>query len=93
MEYVWEWHAGLETVRGDLQELIDARVAVGLTPPGRAVLMGGIRAAVGFGADLRTPEVKRRYNIALDIANAHLPPGVAGIETWEHTDNGPCRLV
>ena len=93
LEYVWEWHAGLEAVRGDLQELIDARVAVGLTPPGRAVLMGGIRAAVGFGADLRTPEVKRRYDIALDIANAHLPPGVAGIETWEHTDNGPRRLV
>ena len=93
LEYVWEWHAGLEAVRADLQELIDARVAVGLTPPGRAVLMGGIRAAVGFGADLRTPEVKRRYDIALDIANAHLPPGVVGIETWAFAENVPRRLV
>ncbi len=93
LEYVWEWHAGLEAVRADLQELIDARVAVGLTPPGRAVLMGGIRAAVGFGGDLRTPEVKRRYDLVLDVANAHLPPGVAGIETWAYAENVPQRLV
>ena len=93
LEYVWEWHAGLEAVRADLQELIDARVAVGLTPASSARLIGGIRAAVGFGADWRTAEVKRRYSVVLDIANAHLPPGVAAIETWEHGEDGPRRLV
>ena len=93
LEYVWEWHAGLKAVRADLQKLIDARVAVGLTPPTSVRLMGCIRAAVGFGADLRTPEVKRRYEVVLDVANAHLPPGVAGIETWAFADNGPRRLV
>ena len=48
-----------------------------------------MRAAVGFGPDCRGAEVKRRYNMMLDIANQYFPPGMAAIETWEHTDNGP----
>ena len=93
LQYIWEWHGALEEVRADLQAIIDARVAVGLTPQGVAPLTGGIRAAVGFGPDCRTPEVKRRYNKVLKVANCHLPPGVAAIETWEHTIHGPRQVA
>ncbi len=93
LQYVWEWHGALEVVEADLQKLIDARVAVGLTPPGVTRLTGGIRAAVGFGPECRTPEVKRRFDMVLDIANQYLPNGVAAIETWEHTDNGPRHVI
>ena len=92
LQYVWEWHSALEAVRAGLQALIDARVAVGLTP---AVprLTGGIRAAVGFGRDTRSERVKRRYGVVLNIVNQHLPPGVDPIETWEYADNGPRRVA
>ena len=90
LRYVWEWRNAIKAVKADLQKLIEARVAIGLTPPEVAPLIkGGIRAAVGFGPDHRTTEVKRRYDMVLDIANQHLPPGVSAIETWEYTDNGP----
>ena len=92
LQYVWEWRDAIKAMKADLQTLIDARVAIGLTPPEVAPLKGGIRAAVGFGPDHRTTEVKRRYDMVLDIANQHLPPGVSAIETWEYTDNGPCEV-
>ena len=92
LQYVWQWHGALEVVRADLQRLIDARVAVGLMRASSARFTGGVRAAVGFGADRRTSEVRRRYNVALDVANAHLPPGVVDIETWKHSENGPERI-
>ena len=82
LHYVWEWHDALECVRGRLQELIDARVALGLTPGPVPRITGGIRAAVCFGEDLRTKEVRRRYELVLDVANRHLPPCVPRIETW-----------
>ena len=89
LQYVWEWHTALEAVRDDLQAIIDARIAVGLTPPDVPRLTGGIRAAVGFGADKRTDEVKRRYEMVVGVANEHLPEGVGPIETWQFTDTGP----
>ncbi len=82
LHYVWEWHSALETVRPQLQALIDARVELGLTPPPFPWLTGGIRPAMGFGADRRSPEVKRRYGEVLRIVNRHLPPEVSPIETW-----------
>ena len=82
LQYVWEWHDALECVRGRLQDLIDARVALGLTPGPVPRLTGGIRAAVCFGEDLRTEEVRRRYELVLDVANRHLPPCVPRMETW-----------
>ena len=85
LQYAWEWHGALEEVRADLQELIDARLSVGLTPAGIARLTGGLRAVVGFGTDNRTDEVRRRYGMVLDIVNRYLPPRVAPLETWEHT--------
>lgn len=92
LQYVWEWHSALRHVRAGLQAVIDARVALGLTPPTVPRLTGDTRAAVGLGEDLRTEEVKRRYEKVLGIVNAHLPPGVGPIETWEFTDAGP-RIV
>ena len=82
LQYVWDWHDALECVRGRLQDLIDARVALGLTPGSVPRLTGGIRAAVCFGKDLGTNEVRRRYGLVLDVANRHLPPCVPRIETW-----------
>ena len=93
LQYVWEWHNALEAVRNGLQAVIDARVAVGLTPPSVPPLSGGIRAAVGFGADLRSAEVKRRHGMVLEIVNRHLPDGVEPIETWACTDTGASLVV
>ena len=82
LHYVWEWHSALETVRPQLQAVIDARVELGLTPPPVPRLTGGIRPAMGFGSDRRSPEVKRRYGEVLRIVNQHLPTEVSPIETW-----------
>ena len=93
LHYVWEWHSALESVRPQLQALIDARVELGLTPPSVPRLTGGIRPAMGFGADRRSAEVKRRYAEVLRIVNLHLPPEVPPIETWIIKDDAaPVRL-
>ena len=89
LQYVWEWHSALEAVRNDLQAIIDSRIAVGLTPPDTPSLTGGIRAAVGFGLDKRSLEVKRRYGKVLEVVNQHLPNRVGPIETWAFTCTGP----
>ena len=82
LQNVWEWHFALEEVRESVQELLAARVDLGLTTPAAPAISGGIRAAVGFGGDGRSGEVRRRYAQVLAVANAHLPSGVAPIETW-----------
>lgn len=82
LQNVWEWHRALEAVRDSLQKLLDVRVDLGLTTSAAPPLTGGIRAAVGFGEDGRSDEVRRRYAEVLAVANAHLPAGVASIETW-----------
>ena len=84
LQYVWVWHDALDLVRNGVQALIDARVAVGLTPQVRG-LSGGIRPVIGFGRDLRSPEVKRRHEVVLKATNRCLPRGVPNIELWEHT--------
>ena len=93
LQYVWEWHGALEAVRNGLQAVINARVAVGLTPRGVPPLTGGIRASVGFGPDRRSPELKRRYEMVLEVVNQHLPDGVGPIETWAFTDTGPSLVA
>ena len=82
LHYVWEWHSVLETVRPQLQDLIDARVELGLTPAGVPKLTGMVRPALGFGPDRRSAEVKRRYAEVLRVVNQYLPPEVSPIETW-----------
>ena len=86
LHYVWEWHVALESVRSGLQDLIDARVELGLTPCPLPRLTGGIRAAVCFGRDDRSDEVKDRYDRVLEVVNRYLPPSVPDIETWDFVD-------
>ena len=93
LQYVWEWNKALEAVRSNLQAVIDARVKVGLTSVGVAPLDGGIRAAVGFGSDLRSPEVKRRYTLVMEVVNRHLPDRINPIETWAIGGPGPVLVV
>ena len=80
-------------MRGDVQKLIDVRKCPWLTRESVPDLTGGIRAVVGFGPDIRSAEVKRRYDRVLSIANQHLPPGACPIETWQYADNGPGRVL
>ena len=82
LNYIWEWHSALELVRSGLQDLIDARVVLGLTRNPVPNLTGGLRAAVCFGRDGRSEEVKDRYDRVLEVVNRHLPPLVTPIETW-----------
>ena len=81
---------------GDLQNLIDARQRLGLTPQlseRAGELSGGIRAAICFGSDERSEEVKRRFYEALGIVNAHLPQGVRPIETWKFEQGGKPEAI
>ena len=65
-----------------------------MTPPSVSRLTGGIRPAMGFGADHRSAEVQRRYCEVLGIVNQHLPPGVPPIETWTIEEGAsPARLT
>ena len=82
LQYVWEWHSGFDAVRDSLQEVLDARVALRLAPAGVASIGACIRPVVGFGADLRSEEVRHRYSKVLRVVNDHLPSGVFAVETW-----------
>jgi hypothetical protein len=82
LQYAHEWAAALPAVRGQVQELLDARIALGLSPAGLPRLNGRIRVAVGFGEDRRSAEVRARFETVRRIVSRHLPPGVAGVEAW-----------
>ena len=86
LQYVWEWHSALESVRSGLQDLINARVCLGLTRHPLPRLTGGVRPVVCFGRDGRSDRVKANYDRVLDGANRHLPAGVPEIETWAFED-------
>ena len=82
LQYVWEWHSAFDAIRDSIQRLLDARVALKLTSPGVPRIGTCIRPVVGFGADTRSKEVRRRYSKVLQVVNDHLPPGVVAVETW-----------
>ena len=94
LQYIHEWNRALGSlsIGRDLQELIDARVVLGLMPE-VPQLSGRLRAAVCFGNDGRTEEVKRRYYETLGIVNAHLPSDVGPIETWKFEDGGEPEAI
>lgn len=89
LQYIHEWRRafGWLSVSQSLQELIYTRVNLGLMPE-VVPLTGGIRAAVCFGEDTRSEEVKRRYYEALGVVNAHLPAHVLPVETWSYASKG-----
>ena len=82
LAYTWAWYTNLEYLLDGVQDLIDARVELGLTSSQILTLSGGLRVAIGFGQDTRSVEVKRRFNMVLSVMNGHLPPGVPPIEVW-----------
>ena len=94
LEYIHEWYNAFKCklIRLHVGKLIDARRNLGLIPD-VPPLTGNIRAAVCFGEDNRSNEVKRRYDIVLGVVNQHLPPGVLRpIETWSLGKLGPQSL-
>ena len=94
LQYIHEWNRALGwlSVWRDLQKLIDARVALGLMPE-PPQLTGGLQAAVCFGDDGRSEEVRRRYYETLGIVNAHLPSNVGPIETWKFENVGEAESI
>lgn len=92
LQYVWEWSEALKNapkLLGQVQQLLKARTDLRLIEAPVPSLTNRIRAAVCFGSDGRSDEVKRRYRFVLNICNHHLPDGMA-IETWEYDDvEGP----
>ena len=92
LHYVHEWHRVLDTLLPSLQRVIDARVELGITPNPSQRLKAVIRPVIGFGADTRSCEVKRRYAKVLDVVNAYLPDGVGQIETWALEQGKPRQV-
>ncbi len=92
LRYVWEWHCALDSAYEELNKMIEARKKLNLTLREASRIKGGLRAAVCFGADRRSCEIRRRYCIVLEIANRHLPDGVPPIETWAFEGSRPVRL-
>ena len=86
LQYVWEWHRALESVLVQVQQLIDVRVELGMTPRSDTRLIGGLRAAVCFDHDTVSEEVRTRYERVLEVVNGYLPEGVPAIETWTMDD-------
>ena len=82
LQYVWEWHEAFEATRKPLQDLLDARIALGLTQPEVARIGSRLRPVIGLGADDRSSEVAQRYAKVLALVNEHLPPGADPVETW-----------
>lgn len=93
LQNVWEWHHALKSVHKSVQDLLDARVELRLTPGDVPRITGSLRAAVGFGEDERSDEVRHRYTKVLGIVNSLLPPEVLSIETWALVNGEPVRLV
>lgn len=79
LQYLWEWHAALPSLAPSIERLIEARRAVGLPAPA-VQLSGRLCGVIGFDADKPSPEVQRRMDVILTIANRHRPPGVPEIE-------------
>ena len=94
LSYIWEWNNAIQSVLNQLQTLLDSRVELGLISSAVPKLTGDIRAAICFGPDTRSDEVKRRYSKVLEVVNRHLPPGFPPIDTWIRKDpSTPPQLI
>ncbi len=92
LQYVLEWAVAFDVVRDQLRALIEARKAVGLSPVDMPDLGRGLRPVVGFGADLRSAEVRARFDEVRDVVNRHLPAGAAPMEAWAMERSTPVRI-
>jgi hypothetical protein len=93
LQYVHEWAAAFDVVKPQLTLLIEERKRLGLSPIGVPNLKGGIRPALGFGTDHRTPEVRARLEAVRQIANRYLPTMASPIEVWAMRQGAPVRLA
>ena len=102
LQYIHEWHTAFSKrpqIMVELQELLNARKELFLcsrkklgtmpiqVPDSTPRLSGGLRAAICFGHDGRSDEVKDRYKKVLTVANKFLPPEFPPIETWKLEDD------
>ncbi len=65
---------------------------MGMAPAKIPRLTGGLRPVIGFGEDVRSPEVRARFDTVRAIVNRHLPPGVLPMEAWALKEGRPIRL-
>lgn len=93
LQYVHEWACALDEVRADLHKLIDARMALGLSPRDMPRLKAGIRPVIGFGADGRSAEVRARFEEVRALVNHHLPEGASPVEVWVVDNSGTPQLA
>lgn len=91
LQYVHEWHAALPRVRADLHALARSRTTLGIGPA-LPDLSGALRPVIGLGVDHRSAEVRRRFAVAVHVANAHLPVGASPIELWTWDGDAPARV-
>lgn len=82
LQYVWEWHRALESLREGLEALRLARVELGLSPLEIPGISGGIRPVLAWGEGSPRAEVGRRLRQVLAVANRHRPAGVGEMEIW-----------
>jgi hypothetical protein len=92
LQYVHEWAAAFDGVKHQLDAILTARIALGMSPPEIPRLVGGLRPVVGFGPDVRSAEVRARFETVLAVVNRHLPDGAAPMEAWGMGREKPTRL-
>lgn len=91
LQYVHEWASALEAVQDQLAALIEARVALGMTPP-LPPLNGRLRPVIAFGQDSRSAEVRARFDAVRAVVDRHLPTIASPLESWALSGGSAVRL-
>lgn len=91
LQYVWEWHRALGSLREGLEALRLARVELGLSPGEIPAISAGIRPVLAWGEGRPRAEVGRRLQQVLAVANRHRPEGVLEMELWGLRGGGGAR--
>lgn len=93
LRYLHEDAAHRSTLLTGLQDVIDAKVALGLLPDDLPRLSGAVRPVVAWGDQPPSAEVTRRTAVVVDLVQTHLPPDTAPMELWHLPDGRPARLA
>lgn len=91
LRYAWEWAGAVGALTPALQELIEAKQALGLLPRDLPRLTGELRVAVAWGDRGPSVEVRRRLKLVLGTVSGFLPDAVSEIEVWE-LNGSPARV-
>lgn len=92
LQNVWEWHLVFRFARPSVQELLNARVELGLTSRNVPRISGRIRTAIAFGNTEPSGRTRDLYFEVLAIVNTFLPQGISPMETWALANGLPVRL-